>query len=155
MVQCIVQPTPTLLAVIVVVVMTVVVTVVVIMTVVVLRVVVTVVVLRVRVTVIMVSMGMTVVVAGGVVVAVTVIGVRMIVLVAMGIQLEQHSAHHGIRASIEPQRVIARIEMKGTAPFERQCLLQKITIEGELVAQIESMQVDHLIDRQIGLLGMQ
>ena len=146
MVQCIVQPTPTLLAVIVVVVMTVVVTVVVIMTVVV---------LRVRVTVIMVSMGMAVVVAGGVVVAVTVIGVRMIVLVAMGIQLEQHSAHHGIRASIEPQRVIARIEMKGTAPFERQCLLQKITIEGELVAQIESMQVDHLIDRQIGLLGMQ
>ena len=89
------------------------------------------------------------------VVAVTVIGVRMIVLVAMGIQLEQHSAHHGIRASIEPQRVIARIEMKGTAPFERQCLLQKITIQGELVAQIESMQVDHLIDRQIGLLGMQ
>ena len=151
MVQCIVQPTPTLLAVIV----TVVVVVTVIMTVVVLRVIVAVVVLRMRVTVIMVSMGMTVVVAGSVVVAVTVIGVRMIVLVAMGIQLEQHSAHHGIRASIEPQRVIARIEMEGTAPFERQCLLQKITIQGELVAQIEGVQVDHLINRQIGLLGMQ
>ena len=136
------QPTPALLAVTVIVVMTVVVTVIVIMTVVV---------LRVRVTVIMVSMGMTVVVA----VAVTVIGVRMIVLVAMGIQLEQHSAHHGIRTGIEPQRVIARVEMKGTAPFERQSFLQKITIQGELVAQIESMQVDHLIDRQIGLLGMQ
>ena len=118
---------------------------------VVLRVVVAVVVLRMRVTVIMVSMGMVVVV----VVAVTVIGVRMIVLVAMGIQLEQHSAHHGIRTGIEPQRVIARIEMKGTAPFERQSFLQKITIQGELVAQIESVQVDHLIDRQIGLLGMQ
>ena len=45
--------------------------------------------------------------------------------------------------------------MKGTAPFEGQSLLQKITIQGELVAQIESVQVDHLIDRQIGLLGMQ
>ena len=127
----------------------------VVVTVIVLRVIVAVVVLRMRVTVIMVGMRMTVVVAGGVVVAVTVIGVRMIVLVAMGIQLEQHSAHHGIRASIEPQRVIARIEMKGTAPFERQCLLQKITIQGELVAQIEGVQVDHLINRQIGLLCMQ
>ena len=79
----------------------------------------------------------------------------MIVIVAVSIQLEQYGAHHGIRAGVQSQGVVARVEMEGTAPFEGQSLLQKITIQGKLVAQIEGMQVDHLIDRQIGLLGMQ
>jgi hypothetical protein len=130
MVQCVVQATPALLAVAVVMIVTVV-----------------------------VLVTMTVVMTVVVTVLVTVLGVAMIVAVAVivtvGIQLEQDGAHHGIRAGVQSQGVVAGVEMESAAPFEGQCFLQKITIEREFVTQVEGMQVNDLIDCEIGLLGMQ
>jgi hypothetical protein len=125
MVQCVVQPTSALLAV------TVTVTVIMVVTVVVMSVIVT--------------------------MLVTVLGVAMIVpmLVTVSIQLEQYGAHHGIRAGVQSQGVVASVEMESAAPFEGQCFLQKITIEREFVTQVEGMQVNDLIDCEIGLQGMQ
>ena len=81
--------------------------------------------------------------------------VAVALLVTMGIQLEQHGAHHGIRARVEAQGVIACIEVKCAAPLKGQRFLQEIPVQGELVVQIKSMQVDDLIHREVGLLGMQ
>jgi len=76
--------------------------------------------LAVIVTVIMAVLVMSVFVAMFVAVLVTVLGVAVAVIVTMSIQLEQDGAHHGIRAGVQSQGVVARVEMEGAAPFEGQ-----------------------------------
>ena len=73
----------------------------------------------------------------------------------MGIQLEEDRTHDGIGTRVEAQRVVTGIEVQRAAPLEGQLLLQEIAIERELVVQVEGVEMDDLIDRQVRLLGIQ
>ena len=79
----------------------------------------------------------------------------MTVVGRMGIQLEENRTHHGIGTRVEAQGIVAGVEMQRPAPLEGQLLLQEIAIERELVIQVEGVEMDDLIDRQVRLLGMQ
>ncbi len=85
-----------------------------------------------------------------------VVVVVVVVVVPMGVvglELEQDNTHDGVGSRFENQLIVAGVQMENPAPFEGELGFEEVAVERELVIQVEGMEVDDLIDRQIGLGG--